>query len=114
MVNFVKEIARRITLIDIFEEFKKDDYKPAPLVRAATRATIRIMGDLELALATTYAVKVQSEDSVRYLVLGSVGMAAAYFMDYLVFNQFWPKVASFDKKMEEFYKHKEKKDDDFP
>lgn len=97
--------------MDIFEELKKDGYKPAPLIRAATRATIRIMGDLELAVVTRYAVNVQSEDSARYIALGVVGMATAYLMDYLVFDQFWPKVNTFDKKMDESYNRKDKKND---
>lgn len=111
MVNIVKEAARRIALVDIFEELNKDGYKPASFIRAATRATIRIMGDLELALVTRYVVNVQSEDSARYMALGAVGMATAYLMDYLVFDQFWPKVTAFDKKMEGFYNSKDKKND---
>lgn len=111
MLNVVKETARRIALIDIFEELKKDGYKPAPLVRAATRTTLRIMGDLELAFGTTAAANVYLEDSVGYIVLGTVGMAAAYFMDYLVFDQLSTKVTDFDKRMEKYYKYKEKEDD---
>lgn len=106
----VTETARRIALVDIFEELKKDGYKPAPLIRAATRATIRIMGDLELAVVTSYAINVHAEDTAKYMVLGIVGMTAAYLMDYLVFDQFWPNVTNFDKKMNEWYKHKEKND----
>lgn len=111
MVNALKEAARRIAFVDIFEELKKDGYKPAPIIRTATRATIRIMGDLEAALATTYVINDQPEDSIKYVALGVVGMAAAYFMDYLVFDQLWPKVADFDKRMKEYYKLKEKEDD---
>ncbi len=106
-----KEAARRIALMDILEELKKDGYKPAPLVRAATRATIRIMGDLELALVTTYAVTTQAENTAKYMALGALGMAGAYVMDYLLFDQFWPKVAAFDKKMEKYYKRVEKEDE---
>ena len=106
MVNFVKEIAQRVTLYDILQQTKETDklvqaienenekYKASfyYLTRHACRAMFRVAGNLEVALAGYFGYTAASVDpeQIPMCVLLGVGGVLTYLADYTLFDRIIP------------------------
>ena len=106
MVNFVKEIAQRVTLYDILQQAKETDKLVEKiedegektkasfyyLTRHACRAMFRVAGNLEVALAGYFgytAATVDPEQVPKCVLLGVLGMLT-YLVDYTIFDKIAP------------------------
>jgi len=96
MVNLLKEIGRKITLIDLIEDTKetsqiidasdfpdKDYRKKLYVSQNRFRGLVRLHGD---ALGLMYASKslADSEHTLRYCLLGAFIAAGCYTIEYLI------------------------------
>ena len=102
MVNLLKEIARRVTLLDILEESKQADkffqtiadedkrswYSFKYLTRTACRVTTRLLVGDGVALAGIAASSMYSDN--RWVTMGSATFVAAYLIDYILFDYLQP------------------------
>lgn len=97
MANLLKEIGRRVTLIDIIEQANEADkytstleedkrfiYSANNLLKNACRIAFRMAGNLEAAIGT-YLAFTSPEHIREALVLGSAGIAM-YVLDYYAFD----------------------------
>ncbi len=106
MVNLLKEIVRRVTLIDILEQSKEADkyvqtiedeterycFSRDNLIKNAIRVTSRVIGDLHALIGIAYssvAVSADPDNLYKYAAFGSLGMAGFYVLEHL-YNQTIP------------------------
>lgn len=105
MENFVKEIARRVTLYDLIEQAEQTDKLLAAadedeklslnlkyLTRHACRVMVRMTGNVEVALAGYFGYNAAYIDpeQVPMCVLLGVGGVLTYLADYAIFDRINP------------------------